>query len=100
MGLGDLLGKVRDGRKKLEKLKKEVSKRKESTSKKNKGKAKKILAGIDKVLDKVTQIEKDKVNIGDIVDLGGDTSRTRKSRTLLTRRRMSWKMEKLISKRS
>ena len=72
MGLGDLLGKVRDGRKKLEKLKKEVSKRKESTSKKNKGKAKKILAGIDKVLDKVTQIEKDKVNIGDIVDLGGD----------------------------
>lgn len=72
MGFGKLLDKVRDGRKKLEDLKAEVATRQGSSSKENKSKAGKILSGIDKVLKKADKIEKEKVSVGDLVNLGGN----------------------------
>ncbi len=73
MGSGKLLGKIRDGRKKIEELKKELNNTiAEQPPKETESKAKKILGKIEQVLDKVNEVEKNGVSVSDIVNVGGN----------------------------
>ncbi|MCH2045238.1 MAG: hypothetical protein MK212_14070 [Saprospiraceae bacterium] len=72
MSLGDLLGEVRESRKKLIDLKKKAKKKDKKKKRKKKGRAKKIFSILDTVIETANNIEKDGVDIGDLVQIGGD----------------------------